>query len=109
MKFLIDMNLSPLWVSFLAEKGFESVHWSTVGHPGAADSEIFDFAAANDWIVFTHDLDFGMLLAALGTSTPSVIQFKYVPRTFYRPPLEIACSAQSRPPNHTSKLALSLP
>jgi len=76
MKFLIDMNLSPLWVSFLAEKGFESVHWSTVGQPGAADSEIFDFAAANDWIVFTHDLDFGMLLAALGTSSPSVIQVR---------------------------------
>jgi predicted nuclease of predicted toxin-antitoxin system len=47
MKFLIDMNLSPLWVSFLANQGFESVHWSSVGEPDAADSEIFGFAAAN--------------------------------------------------------------
>ena len=76
MKFLIDMNLSPLWVSFLAEKGFEAAHWSTVGQPWAADSEIFDYAAVNDWIVFTHDLDFGMLLAALRTSRPSVIQVR---------------------------------
>ncbi len=76
MKFLIDMNLSPLWVSFLAEKGFKAVHWSTVGQPSAPDSEIFDFAAANDWIVFTHDLDFGMLLAALRTGSPSVIQVR---------------------------------
>jgi predicted nuclease of predicted toxin-antitoxin system len=76
MKFLVDMNLSPLWVSFLAEHGFESVHWSTVGHPAAPDSEIFDFAAANGWIVFTHDLDFGMLLAALRTSSPTVIQVR---------------------------------
>jgi predicted nuclease of predicted toxin-antitoxin system len=76
MKFLIDMNLSPLWVSFLAEKGFTAVHWSTVGQPWAADSEIFDFAAANEWIVFTHDLDFGMLLAALRTRRPSVIQVR---------------------------------
>ncbi len=76
MKFLIDMNLSPLWVSFLAEKGFKAVHWSTVGQPWASDSEIFDFAAANDWVVFTHDLDFGMLLAALRTGSPSVIQVR---------------------------------
>lgn len=26
MKFLVDMNLSPLWVSFFACRGFESVH-----------------------------------------------------------------------------------
>jgi predicted nuclease of predicted toxin-antitoxin system len=76
MKFLIDMNLSPLWVSFFANHGFEAVHWSTVGLPGAADSEIFDFAAANGWIVFTHDLDFGTLLAASGTNTPSVLQVR---------------------------------
>jgi predicted nuclease of predicted toxin-antitoxin system len=70
------MNLSPLWIPFLAERGFTAVHWSTVGQPSAADSEIFDFAAANDWIVFTHDLDFGMLLATLRTSKPSVIQVR---------------------------------
>ena len=57
-------------------KGFTAVHWSTVGQPSAADSEIFDFAAANDWIVLTHDLDFGMLLATLRTSRPSVIQVR---------------------------------
>jgi len=50
MKFPIDMNLSPLWVSFFANHEFEAVHWSAVGLPGAADSEIFDFAAANGWI-----------------------------------------------------------
>jgi predicted nuclease of predicted toxin-antitoxin system len=76
MKFLIDMNLSPLWVPFLAGEGFEAVHWSAVGEAGAADSEIIDFAAANAWVVFTHDLDFGMLLAALRTKGPSVVQVR---------------------------------
>jgi predicted nuclease of predicted toxin-antitoxin system len=76
MKILIDMNLSPLWVSFLSEKGLTAVHWSTVGQPWAPDSEIFDCAAANDWVIFTHDLDFGMLLAALRTNRPSVIQVR---------------------------------
>ena len=76
MKFLIDMNLSPLWVPFLADQGLETIHWSTVGEPRAADSEILDFAAANGWIVFTHDLDFGILLAALQTNKPSIIQVR---------------------------------
>jgi predicted nuclease of predicted toxin-antitoxin system len=76
MKFLIDMNLSPLWVNFPAEHGFEATHWSKVGHAGAADTEIFDFAAAGNWIVFAHDLDFGNLLAALRTSKPSVLQVR---------------------------------
>ena len=44
--------------------------------PEAADWEIFDFAATNGWIALTHDLDFGMLLAALRTSAPSVIQVR---------------------------------
>jgi predicted nuclease of predicted toxin-antitoxin system len=76
VKFLLDMNLSPLWVPFLTNEGFEAIHWSTVGKAGAADSEIFYFAAANGWIVFTHDLDFGMLLAALRTNRPSVVQVR---------------------------------
>jgi predicted nuclease of predicted toxin-antitoxin system len=40
MKFLVDMNLSPLWVQFLTNRGFEAVHWSTVGQPSAPDPEI---------------------------------------------------------------------
>jgi predicted nuclease of predicted toxin-antitoxin system len=59
MKFLGDMNLSPLWVPFLASHGFEAIHWSTVGQPWAPDSEILAFAVDNGYIVFTHDLDFG--------------------------------------------------
>jgi predicted nuclease of predicted toxin-antitoxin system len=76
MKFLIDMNLSPLWVRFLDEKGFDSVHWSNVGQPSAPDTEIMDYAAANQMIVFTHDLDFGALLANRRSSQPSVVQVR---------------------------------
>jgi predicted nuclease of predicted toxin-antitoxin system len=72
VKFLIDINLSPLWVGYLESHGFEAVHWSTVGNPSAADSEIFEFAAAGNWIVFTHDLDFGLMLATLRTSAPKM-------------------------------------
>jgi predicted nuclease of predicted toxin-antitoxin system len=74
VKLLVDMNLSPLWVSFFAAAGIDAIHWSGVGRADAADSEILDFAAANGLIVFTHDLDFGALLATLHTDKPSVIQ-----------------------------------
>jgi predicted nuclease of predicted toxin-antitoxin system len=84
VNFLIDMNLSPLWVSFLTSSGIEAVHWSTVGEPDAADSRIMEFAAAKGWAVLTHDLDFGALLAASRTKTPSV--FRCAARTFCPPP-----------------------
>jgi predicted nuclease of predicted toxin-antitoxin system len=37
MKLLVDMNLSPAWVPVLVNAGFEAIHWSRVGHPGATD------------------------------------------------------------------------
>jgi len=27
MKILVDMNLSPRWVEFLANAGIEAIHW----------------------------------------------------------------------------------
>lgn len=76
MKLLIDMSLSPYWVEFLAGNGIDSAHWSAVGSPMAPDREIFDYAANHGWIVFTHDLDFGALLAISGSKGPSVIQVR---------------------------------
>lgn len=35
-----------------------------------------EWARTNEYIVFTHDLDFGSLLAATGADTPSVIQVR---------------------------------
>jgi len=76
MKLLIDMNLPEAWVPVLARSGFEAVHWSTIGSPFAEDSEIMEWASQNDRIVFTHDLDFGALLAISGADRPSVFQVR---------------------------------
>jgi predicted nuclease of predicted toxin-antitoxin system len=76
MKLLIDMNLSPLWVEFFAASGFESIHWSKVGDPAAPDCMIMDYAAAHGFVIFTHDLDFGALLADHKSRQPSVIQIR---------------------------------
>ena len=76
MKVLVDMNLSPDWVGKLAAMGHEAVHWSSVGDPRAADVEIMSFAAESGWVVFTHDLDFGALLASTRAGRPSVLQVR---------------------------------
>jgi len=74
VKILIDMNLTPAWVEFFSANQIESVHWSSVGNPRAVDPEIMDFARANAFVVFTHDLDFGNILAVTHARGPSVIQ-----------------------------------
>ena len=74
MKILIDMNLSPDWVKVLERAGWEAVHWSTVGDMRAPDDVIMLWARENGYIVFTHDLDFGVLLALTRDESPSVIQ-----------------------------------
>lgn len=63
VKLVIDMNLSPDWVPLLQQHHFEAVHWSSVGAGTAKDREIMRWARDNDSVIFTHDLDFGIILA----------------------------------------------
>jgi predicted nuclease of predicted toxin-antitoxin system len=37
MKLLVDMNLSPRWVSILADAGIATAHWSSLGPSNAPD------------------------------------------------------------------------
>jgi len=76
MKLLVDMNLSPRWVALLADGGIEAVHWSSLGPANAPDPEIMAFAKANGYVVLTHDLDFGAILAATAGEKPSVVQIR---------------------------------
>ena len=92
MKILIDMNLSPDWVKSFADENIESVHWSTVGNPSAEDVELVRFAHANDYIIFTHDLDFGTILALTHAHGPSVIQVR----------------AQNILPSHLSRIVIAV-
>lgn len=76
MKVLIDMNLSPSWVECLSNAGFEAIHWSLIGDADSSDNMIFDHARENGFIIFTHDLDFGTILAHTQALSPSVIQIR---------------------------------
>lgn len=69
---LIDMNLSPDWVPLLQSHGHTAVHWSTVGDIYALDPELMDWARTNNYIILTHDLDFGTILAQTHATGPSV-------------------------------------
>ena len=70
------MNLSPDWVPVLKLHGWSAVHWSTVGDPRDSDQEIMDWAVKHEYVVFTHDLDFGTMLALSHATGPSVLQVR---------------------------------
>jgi len=76
MKILLDMNMSPQWVKVLTGKGISATHWSSVGLSNASDMDIMNFAKENDFIVLTHDLDFGAILFVTNGQKPSVVQLR---------------------------------
>jgi len=76
MSVLVDMNLSPVWVEFLASAGIEALHWSAVGDARAPDRELMAWARERGYVVFTNDLDFGTLLALTNATGPSVLQVR---------------------------------
>jgi len=76
LKILVDVNLSPDWVNLLESEGWPAAHWTAVGDPRAEDHMIMAWAQNNGYIVLTHDLDFGTLLALTNAQGPSVIQVR---------------------------------
>jgi len=76
MNILIDMNLSPEWCHVFADVGWKAYHWSRIGDVHASDHALMQWALEHNCVVFTHDLDFGALLAATNATGPSVIQLR---------------------------------
>ena len=76
LQVLVDMNLSPDWIHWFEVHQFHAIHWSTVGDARATDRTLMEWALARRFVVFTHDLDFGSLLALTKAAGPSVIQVR---------------------------------
>jgi len=76
MRFLADMGISPRTVAFLERLGHEAAHLHAQGLDCMEDSAILDKAREEGRILLTHDLDFGVLMAASGARLPSVITFR---------------------------------
>ncbi|HVJ85660.1 MAG TPA: DUF5615 family PIN-like protein [Caulifigura sp.] len=76
VRLVVDMNLSVEWIAEFAGHGWSAAHWSTVGDPSADDMTIMAWARTNGYVVFTHDLDFGAMLALTHATGPSVLQVR---------------------------------
>jgi predicted nuclease of predicted toxin-antitoxin system len=76
MRFLGDMGISPRGIAFLRDQGFEAVHLHELGLERLPDAEIVTIARHEGYIVLTHDLDLGELLATSGADVPSVVIFR---------------------------------
>jgi predicted nuclease of predicted toxin-antitoxin system len=75
-RLLVDMNLSPAWVDWLNVRERPAVHWSRVGDARATDRTVLAWAADHGYVLFTHDLDFGAVLASSKLTGPSVVQLR---------------------------------
>jgi len=81
MRFLADMGISPVTVSWLNKQGHDAKHLSEERLHKLSDPEIFKKAHEEKRIVLTTDLDFGEI--AMSTVSPeiSVIIFRQQDRT----------------------------
>ena len=76
IQLLVDISLSPAWIDVFSKHGWSAVHWSKVGDVRAHDHTVMTWARENRRVVFTHDLDFGSLLALTRATGPNVIQVR---------------------------------
>ena len=75
MKFLVDMPLPPSLAHWLAARGHDAAHASTLGLDRASDAEILARAAQGMRTVITADLDYPRLLALAAAAGPGLIRF----------------------------------
>jgi predicted nuclease of predicted toxin-antitoxin system len=73
VKVLVDMNLSPEWLRALEQTGWPASHWSSVGSPTAADTDLLNWSRQHGWVLLTQDLDFAELLFHTQAGKPSVV------------------------------------
>ncbi|MBD1209719.1 MAG: DUF5615 family PIN-like protein [Ignavibacteria bacterium] len=76
MRFILDMNVSPLTVTFLQQHAHDALRVSTVLPQSASDSAILEYARTENRFVLTNDLDFSDLIALNNHSSPSVLTLR---------------------------------
>lgn len=93
-RFIADLNLSPLTVETLRQRGWDilrSTHWLPATAP---DEEILALARKLGRVIVTQDLDYSALLALSGQAGPSLVTLRL---------------STSDPETVTSKLLLAAP
>ena len=94
MRFIADMNISPLTVQALRFAGYDICRVSEILPQTASDHVILVYAKKHDCIIITQDLDFSALLAIGRHANPSVISLRM---------------SSADPNNITKKLLLVIP
>lgn len=72
MKLLFDENLSPSLAGLIGKPFPGSTHLRDVGLKGASDAQVWDYAAAHDFVIATKDDDFRELSVLRG-APPKVV------------------------------------
>ena len=76
MKLLFDQNLSDQLVTQLADLFPNSIHVKTVGLNAATDTELWNYARDNDYLIVSKDVDFSNRSAIHGFP-PKVIWLRF--------------------------------
>lgn len=70
------MNISPMTVEKLKDRGWDIVRVSEIMDQSIKDLIILGYAREHDRIIITQDLDFSRLLAIKGFRKPSLINLR---------------------------------
>ncbi len=92
LRFLADMNLSPLTVESLRREGWDIIRVSSLLPVDATDQEILELARREGRVLVTQDLDFSALLALGGHHQPSLLTLRLLvssPETVTRRLLQV--------------------
>lgn len=76
LQFLADVNISPITVQSLQEKGYDVIRSSDFLPANTPDIKILEIARQQNRIILTQDLDFSMLVAIRGYKKPSLITLR---------------------------------
>ena len=76
LKYLADMNISPLTVSMLCHKGYDVLRVSAVMSSTVPDEQILAYGREREYVVITQDMDLSALLALSGHGRPSLVSLR---------------------------------
>jgi predicted nuclease of predicted toxin-antitoxin system len=79
MRFLIDECCDPRLGAALLAAGHDAQWWREID-PGAPDTAVLAFAAAEGRIVVTHDVGIGSYVVRRGIALPGLIVIRTAPR-----------------------------
>jgi predicted nuclease of predicted toxin-antitoxin system len=76
VRFLVDANLSPRVADLLSEAGHDAEHLLAFDLLRVSDDMLFAFAASDERVIVSADVEFGAPLSLGGLAKPSFVVFQ---------------------------------